>query len=278
TYKKIFNNNNFLIRNWIIDNPRANIILLHGYGEHSKRYEETAKVLNNVGFAVYSYDRRGEGESTGKKGHINRFDIQVEDLIAIKNNITTNNNIKTYLMGHSLGGLICVKYLIDYTPDDISGLILSSPLLKSDKNMAPTLQKMAKIVSFLMPWLPTVKLDSNHITKDLEQQILYKNDPLIYHGKLNARTGYEILKAIKHVQNNFGLISLPYIVLHGSDDKIADPNGSKLFHSMTISKEKTIKILEGLYHEMMREPEKQMFFKYITEWLDDKNKNTTQTY
>lgn len=270
--KQNINGIEVLTHTWETDSPIGKVIIIHGYGEHAARYGETAGRLNRAGYSVYSYDRRGEGASEGKRASIKRFDTQVEDFVLFKDRIDTES-LPTYLMGHSLGGLIAVKYLIDYQPDDIRGVILSSPLLKPDDDMAPILQKIAPIVASLLPWMPSVKLDVNLISRDANEVKKYIDDPLIYHGATNAKTGYEFLKAMSYVQSNFSKFEYPFLVMHGSEDKITDPKGSQMLYDGSSSKDKTIKIFEGLYHETMREPEKEMFFESVTSWLKTRKEN-----
>jgi len=260
------NNINILTRSWDAKDPKANIILVHGYGEHSGRYAETAKQLNQIGCSVYSYDRRGEGKSEGPKADIKEINNHVKDFILYKDTLDLSSK-PTFIFGHSLGGLIVSTYAIDYQPSDITGVILSSPLLKIDDDTAPILQKVAGLVARILPKLPTVTLDPQLISRNKDEVRKYEDDPLIYHGSTNARTGYAIIKAIKYVQANYAKFKLSVLVLHGSADKLADPKGSQWFYDSISSSDKTIKIFEGLFHEMMREPEKEGFFITITKWI-----------
>lgn len=255
-----------LLRNWLIDNPRATILLVHGYGEHSGRYEETASRLNEAGYSVYSYDRRGEGQSDGLNGHIQSVGNHVSDLIEVKKRVEVHG--KFFLMAHSLGGLVSLTYLLDHKPSDIDGVVLSSPFIKLDDGTAPILQKLARIIAAIFPKLPTIALDVNMISRDPEEVKKYVNDPLVFHGKTNAKTGYEMIKSIKHVQSKFSEFDLPFIILHGSEDKLADPQGSKWLYERSMSKDRKLTILDGLYHETMREPEKEQFFEGVISWLN----------
>jgi len=257
---------NFKIYKWEIDNPKANVLLVHGLGEHAGRYEETARILNDIGFSVFAYDRRGEGATEGKRCYINNMEDQLSDLDVMKHTFLPDGQ-KKIILSHSLGGLISVRYMVDYKPDDIDALVLSSPLLESDDDMAPLLKKVARIVSALLPNLPVVKLDSSLITRDKNEVAKYDADPLIHHGGTPARTGYEILKSFKLLHQNFDKITTPFLLLHGSADKLANPRGSQLMYDNAASSDKTIKIFDGWYHEMMRELEKEIFFESISSWL-----------
>lgn len=268
TTKENINGVSLFRRNWLIQDAKATILLVHGYGEHSGRYDEIANRLNKSKYDVYTYDRRGEGQSEGKQGHIQSIQNHVLDLIEIKKSIHPKG--KLFLMAHSLGGLVSLAYLLDHKPDDIEGVILSSPFIKIDDGTAPLLQKLARIIAAILPKLPTIALDVNLISRDPKEVEKYVNDPLVYHGKTNAKTGYEIIKAINHVQSKFREFDLPLLIIHGSEDKIADPKGSQWLFERSISKDKKLTLLDGLYHETMREPEKESFFDEVVSWLEDR--------
>jgi len=265
--KETFNKNSFLFRTWQVENPKANVLIVHGYAEHSGRYAETAGVLNKAGFSVYAYDRRGEGESGGKKAVVNNFEEQVNDLISVIRMIEKGGR-KLFLYGHSLGGLITTNYVIDNNAIGIDGLILSGPLLMPDEDMSPFLQKIAGIVGRVLPFLPVIKVDTSLVTQVEEERKAYDEDPLVFHGSTNARTAFEFLRTMKYVQKKFSVIRLPFLVMHGGADKLSNPKGSQMLYDMASSEDKAIKIFDGFYHEIMREPEKQLFFDAFTEWIE----------
>lgn len=264
--KETFNNNSFLLRTWQIPNPKGKVLIVHGYAEHSGRYSETAAELNQAGFSVYAFDRRGEGESDGRKAVVNNFSEQVDDLKEVINKIE-KGKVKLFLYGHSLGGLIATKYIIDHKAKDIDGVVLSGPLLMPDEDMSPFLQKIAGLVGRVLPFLPVVKLDTALLSQVPEECEAYDEDPLVYHGSTKARTAFELLRTMKQVQKKFAEIEIPFLVMHGSADKVTNPKGSQLLYDLAASDDKAIKIFEGWYHELMREPEKHLFFEELTSWL-----------
>lgn len=264
--KETFNNNSFLLRTWQVENPMANVLIVHGYAEHSGRYAETAAVLNEAGYSVYAFDRRGEGESEGKRAIVNNFGEQVKDLKSVIGKIEKGEK-KLFLYGHSLGGLIATKYTIDTGGEGIDGLILSGPLLMPDEDMSPFLQKISGLVGRLLPFLPVVSVDTTLVTQVEKERKAYDEDPLVFHGSTKARTAFEFLRTMKYVQKNFSSIKLPFLVMHGSADKLSNPKGSQLLFDTAGSTDKTIKLFEGMYHEIMREPDKHLFFETIKQWI-----------
>ena len=137
-----------LRRNWVVEDAIANVLFVHGLGEHTGRYTEMAGVFNNVGISLYGYDRRGEGRSDGRRTYIHSIDDQIEDLHKMKSLMPTDKPL--VLMAHSLGGLIAIYYMIQKEPTDIAGLILSGALLETDPDMAPFLKKIALPLGLLL--------------------------------------------------------------------------------------------------------------------------------
>ncbi|MEM9548026.1 MAG: lysophospholipase [Bacteroidota bacterium] len=264
--KEKFNGNSFLLRTWQVENPKANILVVHGYAEHSGRYADTAGVLNRQGYSVYAFDRRGEGESGGRRAIVNTFSEQVEDLKVVIGKIEKGEK-NLFLYGHSLGGLISTKYVIDYQAEGIDGLILSGPLLMPDEDMSPFLQKIAGLVGRLLPFMPVVKVDTSLVTQVEHERKAYDEDPLVFHGSTKARTAFEFLRTMKSVKKHFSEINIPFLVMHGAADKLSNPKGSQLLYDTAGSKDKTIHIMEGMYHEIMREPDKENFFEMMTNWI-----------
>jgi len=260
------NSASLLIRSWSIEEYWARVIIVHGYGEHSGRYREIAECLNNLGCDVISYDRRGEGQSEGKHGHIENIENHVEDFRQVCDRYK-NDSGKTIILAHSLGGLIIAKYLIKNSSNEIDGVFFSSPFLRSPDNVAPILKKIAPIAAKLLPWLPTVRLDTTLLSRDPAEVKKYEEDPHIFHGATNAKTGYQMLKTQYYVQKHFSKITIPFVVIHGTGDEISDPKGSQLLFDHASSTNKEIKLFPGLYHETMHSPEKHLFFDAIQEFL-----------
>jgi len=267
TIKETINGNSFLIRTWEIEHPKAHVFIVHGYAEHSGRYAETAEILNEAGFSVHAFDRRGEGASEGRRAVVNDFSVQVEDLKSMLERIDVRDQ-RLFLFGHSLGGLIATKYIIDHNAKWVDGLLLSGPLLMPDEDMSPFLQKIAGFVGRVLPFLPVVKVDTALVTQVAAERRAYDEDALVYHGATKARTAFEFLRTMKKVQKDFSKITLPFIVMHGGADKLTNPKGSHALFDQASSEDKTIKIFEGWYHEIMREPGKELFFRTVVNWLN----------
>lgn len=256
---------------WTIDNPKAVLILVHGLGEHSGRFEyvQLAKDFNDAGYDMVSFDHRGSGRSDGLVAHIDRFTQLTEDLAMIAE-AEKPNDVPFILLSHSLGGLIATRYLIDHKDHPFDMAIFSAPAVKADDSMAPLLRKIAPIISKFFPKLPAAKLAQDMISKDPAVRDRYQADPLIYKGKIRARKGYEVMKSMEYVMNRFEVINLPILVMHGADDKITDPIGSQMLYDGASSNDKTLKYFVGLYHEIFNEPERREVIDFTIDWIGER--------
>lgn len=259
----------YTISNTISD-AKANIIFLHGYTEHIGRYGWMIEQMNQAGINVFAYDHRGYGKSDGTRAYINRFSQYTEDLGVYLNQLK-KPELPTFLMGHSMGSLIGVDYLVNHLEHQFAGFISSSGALKIDESISPFLRKISGIMSKIAPHLKTIKLDPNALSRDPKEVVKYFTDPAVYHGGTKARLGFEMLEAMKSAQNNFHKINIPVLILHGTEDKLADPLGSQWMYDKVSSTDKKIEYFEGLYHEIMNEPEKDDVIKVLITWIKERS-------
>jgi acylglycerol lipase len=253
-------------RSWRPINPVGVIIVVHGYAEHGGRYQWAAKQLVNRGFAVYTIDLRGHGKSSGAR-HMVQFDAYLEDLAAFLGEVRiAEPNKPFFLLGHSLGGVITGLFTIRYKPS-ISGVIMSSSFLGTDLDVSGLLLQLVILVGRLIPRLPTVFLDARTVSRDPEVVKAYEADSLIGHGRIAAQTLAEIFKAIAEIKSQIGTIELPLLVLHGAADRLASVEGSKKIYAGVGSKDKSIKLYDGMHHELLNEPEKLEVLADIDIWL-----------
>jgi alpha-beta hydrolase superfamily lysophospholipase len=256
-------------RSWPIENAKANIYIIHGYFEHSGRYDFLAKKFNEQGYGVQAFDLRCHGKSEGERVYIDDFTALTRDVDQWMQ-LVVDDNKPFFLFAHSFGGLIASAYLIDHKPQfrNIRGLLMTGPALMVSKDLAPMLQKVAGIIGRFLPRLQTVGVDGDYVSRLPEVVQAYKDDPLNYHGKTMARTGWTIMKKMKDVQAKAHSLSLPIGIMHGTMDKLCELEGSKLFVERVASKDKSLKIYEGVYHELFREPEKEEVIAYMLEWFE----------
>lgn len=253
-------------------NPSTAILLIHGYGEHSGRYQHIAGALQKINAAVYSFDLTGHGKSEGISAYIDRFDHYVDEAEdALQMLGKRYQNLPLYVIGHSMGGLIAA-YLALRRQQQINGLITSGGALKVNEDLSPFLVKISGLLSVLLPKMPAVKLSSDLISTDPEVVAKYENDPLIYHGGTRCRTGAEVIRASREIAAKFDQLTLPLLIMHGAADKLTDPQGSRQLHQQAASKDKTLHIFDGLRHEIFNEPQREMVIKTVVEWISKRLK------
>jgi acylglycerol lipase len=255
---------------WPTAECRAAVVLLHGYGEHCGRYEALVEALNNAEICVFSYDQRGHGRSAGRRAYVSAFEGLVPDAVsAIRWARERCPDVPVFLLGHSMGGALAALVAIEHG-DLLDGLVLSAPSVKISEDVSPFLQKIAGVMGALAPRLPAADLDTTLVSRDPAVVAAYEADPLVYHGKILARTGHQLLSTEQSVLARAAELTRPFLVLHGSADGLADPRGSAELHAGASSADKTHIVLDGLYHEILNEPEQAEVRQHILDWVLDR--------
>ncbi|MFP6615955.1 MAG: alpha/beta hydrolase [Candidatus Hydrogenedentota bacterium] len=253
---------------WLISDPKAHVLIVHGYGEHCTRYYPVARRLNDRGYSVYSYDHRGHGRSPGKLGHVPSFDAVIDDLKVVFDSVQGGiGDEPLFIWGHSMGGLITTAFTVRNQPE-VEGLVLTSPGVKSDGNVSPVLIAMSGLIAAFLPWMPVHALDANGISRVQKEVDKYVNDPMVYHGKILARTGNGMMNTIKEVESKLGTITLPFIARHGTEDSLVHHSASELLFEKASSEDKTLKLYDGGYHELFNDECKEEFFSDLLGWLN----------
>lgn len=262
-------NVNIYYQGWLPESPvKAVLIIVHGLGEHSGRYTNVVNHFVPLGYAVYGLDHIGHGKSEGMREVVERFEDFTNTLTIFTNMVKGWQAGKPlFLLGHSLGGLITTYYLLDHQAD-FKGAVISAPSLAIGASITPLTITMGKILSVIAPKVGVLALDPHGVSSDPEVVAAYINDPLVAHGKTPARLAAETLKAMLRVTAEVEKISLPFITLQGSADTLVDPRGAKMLYDRASSKDKTIKIYEGYYHEVFNEPGRAVVLKDVETWLE----------
>jgi acylglycerol lipase len=259
---------NIYYQGWLPDGEvKAVLFLVHGLGEHCCRYENHVNYFVPKGFAIYGLDHLGHGKSDGEQEVIERFSDYTDTLSLYYKMVKSWQPGKPiFIIGHSMGGLISCYYLLDHQ-EDFKGAILSAPAVKVGDNISSTTITMGKMLSVIAPKAGVLALDPTGISRDPEVVKAYVEDPLVFHGKTPARLAAEMLKAMQSVTEEVEKITLPIIVVQGSEDKLVDPDGAQMLYDKAGSKDKTLKIYQGAYHEVHNEPERDIMFKDVETWL-----------
>ncbi|WP_448379082.1 alpha/beta hydrolase [Fervidobacterium sp.] len=241
------------------------VVIIHGLGEHIGRYEKLINMLVENNFGVIGFDLPGHGKSSGKRGH-----TSIEEVIDLIDEITKTVN-SFILFGHSLGGLIAVRYT-EERPNKVSKLIVSSPALQLEPK--PSQIAMLRIFSILAPSL-TVKngINPDLLSRNKDAVHRYVTDPLV-HDKISIKLGKSMLQNVQLAHERASRIKCPVVVLVGTEDKVTPPQGARKFYE-ELDTQKVIEEFEGGYHELFEDPEHgEEFHKkilhYIKDWDTDK--------
>ncbi len=247
---------------------RAVVIIVHGFGEHSGRYAYVGNRLATVGFAAYAADYRGHGRSDGRRANIERMALIVADLgCFVRFAAERHPGLPVFMVGHSVGGLISLQYATE-PGNPLDGLVLSAPTVEVMVGSALQ-RRLAGVLSALVPDLRVAALGAEEkISRDPEVVRAYRQDPLVYHGRIKARTGAEILVTMEGLPARLPRLSVPLLILHGTDDRICAPAGSTMVHDRVSSPDKTVRRYQDLYHEVFNEPERDEVLTDLVCWLE----------
>ncbi len=248
----------------------VSVLIVHGYAEHIKRYQHFYSELDRQGFRVMGYDHKGHGQSEGKRAIIDSFDTYVEDLHHMCT-LFFQKGKKNFIFAHSMGGLIATLYLEKYNNKDLTGVITSGVALSMYDITPPLLEKLAGTIASLLPSLPTVPVKPHVVSRDQQVVDGYVNDPLNYTKPTKAKMGAEFLKAQKKAKSELDKIHHPIFINHGSADILIAPESSQLLYEMISSTDKTLKMWDGLYHEILNEPEKDEVAREIINWIKERS-------
>jgi acylglycerol lipase len=260
-------------QSWSPQSPIASVVIVHGYAEHSTRYAETALHLAEQGFAVYSFDLRGHGKSGGNRCLVRSFDQHVFDLEHFIQRLhAEQTHPPLFLLGHSMGSAIVLLYALQHQAS-LQGVITSGTILDLDRTLSWWQPQALAWLSQLMPALPTQTIDRRDLARDPEVGKAYEADPLIYRGGIPARTASEMIRATHKLQSSLSSFTLPLLILHGTSDRIAPASGSQKLYEASRSSDKTLKLYDGSYHEILHEPERAEVLQDIIRWLKARSIN-----
>ncbi|XP_059274996.1 uncharacterized protein LOC132029690 [Lycium ferocissimum] len=267
--------NALFCRSWfpVSDELRGIIIIIHGLNEHSGRYANFARQLNSCNFGVYAMDWIGHGGSDGLHGYVPSLDHVVADTGAFLEKVKFENpGIPCFLFGHSTGGAVVLKAAsYPHIENMLEGIILTSPALRV-KPANPIVSAVAPIFSLVAP---RYQFKGSHkrgipVSRDPAALVAKYSDPLVYTGPLRVRTGHEILRISSYLMRNFKSVTVPFLVLHGSADRVTDPLASQDLYNEAASEFKDIKLYDGFLHDLLFEPEREEIAQDIIDWMHKK--------
>jgi len=245
---------------------RAIVCLVHGLGEHSGRYNEVAAVLNESGYIVCAFDLRGHGRSGGVRGHAPSYDILMDDIACfLAATGLRYPGLPLFLYGHSLGGSLVINYVLRQHPF-LNGVITTAPGLRPAFSVPAGKMLLLRLMYYLWPSLSVAnELDINGLTHDPEVIRTYRSDPLV-HNRITPGLAMASLKAGEWAIRRSSAFSVPILLMHGSGDQITSVAASREF-AAGAGDMCTLKIWDGLYHEIHNEIEHSAVFASMLAWL-----------
>lgn len=247
--------------------PAAVLLVVHGLAEHSGRYGNVVDYFVPRGYAIYAPDHRGHGRSQGARVYVERFTDYLDDLKTFFDMVRGwHPDRKIFMLGHSMGSTIGLAYAARHQ-DELDGLILSATCVRPGESISPLLITVGKLISTLLPKMGMVVLDASTISRDPAVVAAYDNDPLVYRGKVTARLGAELIATMQAFSEQVSQLHLPLLIMHGTADRLVDPQGSPWLYEAVASTDKTLKLYEGYYHEIFNEPEHEQVLADVEAWL-----------
>ena len=254
---------------WLPDTePRAVLVIAHGLAEHGGRYANVVDHLVPRGYAIYAPDHRGHGKSEGWRCYVERFEHYLYDLETFLGIIRgAQPDRRLFLVGHSMGGTIAVAYALHHQ-NELDGLIISGGVFKPGTSISPVQIALAGVLSVILPRMGVTVLDASGLSRDQNVVQAYVDDPLVYRGKISARMGAELLRVIRQLPRQAERIRLPILVMHGTDDRLSDPQGSQLLYDRVSSEDKNLIFYKDYYHEIFNEPGRERVLADMEGWLE----------
>jgi alpha-beta hydrolase superfamily lysophospholipase len=254
---------------------RAEIIIVHGFGEHSGRYSALSEHLACRGFTVTAYDHRGHGQSAGLPGHIEKFSHYEDDLDNVVSAVRRRSDQDVFLVGHSMGGLVALRYLAR-AGSKISAAVISAPLLGFATRVPAHKALIGRVSARLAPrFRMNNEIDPMVLSRDKEICLAYAKDPLVGH-LVSARWFVEAMRGMDEACELAPRISSPVLVMHGTEDKLASLSATQRVFGRIASADKELIVYQGFYHELFNEPEKKDLYELTANWIQARNGKTSQ--
>ncbi|XP_050021425.1 monoglyceride lipase isoform X3 [Alexandromys fortis] len=262
--------------------PKALIFVSHGAGEHCGRYDELAQMLKGLDMMVFAHDHVGHGQSEGERMVVSDFQVFVRDVLQHVDTVQKDYpGVPVFLLGHSMGGAISILAAAE-RPTHFSGMVLISPLVLASPESASTFKDTlkyvkspiekaakvttawipyafhlwvlaAKVLNFVLPNMSMGRIDSSVLSRNKSEVDIYDSDPLNCRAGVKVCFGIQLLNAVSRVERAMPKLTLPFLLLQGSADRLCDSKGAYLLMESSRSQDKTLKMYEGAYHVLHKE-------------------------
>ncbi|ELK13090.1 Monoglyceride lipase [Pteropus alecto] len=223
--------------------PKALVFVSHGAGEHCGRYDELAQMLVGLELLVFAHDHVGHGQSEGERMVVSDFHVFIRDVLQHVDFVQKDYpGVPVFLLGHSMGGAIAILTAAE-RPGHFSGMVLISPLVLASPESATTFKVLAaKVLNLVLPNMSLGPIDASVLSRNKTEVDLYNTDPLICRAGLKVCFGIQLLNAVSRVERALPKLTLPFLLLQGSADRLCDSKGAYLLMESAKSQDKTLKV------------------------------------
>eukprot|EP00123_Amoebidium_parasiticum_P020983 comp59632_c0_seq1/m.47856 comp59632_c0_seq1/g.47856 ORF comp59632_c0_seq1/g.47856 comp59632_c0_seq1/m.47856 type:complete len:641 (-) comp59632_c0_seq1:9-1931(-) len=258
-------------RAWLPEGGTKGLLFIcHGFGEHSGRYDTVAPYFNQIGVVVFAHDHQGHGRSDGDRGEIKDYSIYTEDMMQhVEMMMNTYRGLPCFLWGHAMGACIAVTVIRKHH-DMFRGLLLTAPMIMPDPLAAtPFKMLLAKNIGLVNPKFSIGKIDPECLSSDPQKVKDWVDDPLNYHGTIRINWANIILRAVQDNFKKLQQVTTPFIVMQGTWDEVVVPEGSMHLYKEARTTDKTLRMLEGLMHDLHNEADskREAVIKELVEWV-----------
>lgn len=267
---QVANDQKVFYRNWKTEDlPKAAVVIVHGFNSHSGYYQWVAEQLTSNGFETYAIDLRGRGKSDGERFYIADYNEIVADIHQLVSIVKeAHHDLPVFVLGHSAGGVMSAVYMLAHQ-DSVAGFICESFAFQVP---APDFAiAVMKGLSHLFPHAHVLKLNNEDFSRDPSVVAAMNEDPLIAHETQPTKTVQQLALADEELKKRFPDIKLPILILHGTADKATKPEGSKTFYDASTATDKTLKLYDGHYHDLLNDLNKEIVMKDILAWLNERS-------
>ena len=249
---------------------RGVVMIVPGFNAHSGYYGWVADQLVANGLAAYAVDLRGRGQSDGERFYVEDIEQYVNDVEKVAAVVKSREpGLPVFLLGHSAGGVVSCCYTLDHQ-SELKGFICEDFAYQVP---APDFAlAVFKGLSHVAPHAHVVKLNNQDFSRDPKAVEAMNDDPLIKNETQPTSTMAAMVRANERLKKEFPLIKLPVLILHGTADKVTKPSGSQFFYDTAGSTDKTIRLYEGHYHDLLSDVDKEKVMADIISWIDTRLK------
>lgn len=253
---------------WPAAQPKAVVALLHGLGEHCRRYEHLGAFFQSKGIAMLACDHEGFGRSGGKRGFVKSYSDYYQQagrlLVECEKQYP---DVPVFFYGHSMGGNVLLNYILQRHPV-IKGAIVSAPLIGLAFAPSPLAVAAGKLMKNIWPaFTQQNQLDIQQLSRDAAVVKAYAEDPFV-HSDLSAAVGIGMLEAADYLKAYQGPVRCPVLLMHGTADAITSEPATRAFAQRLEGERVTYHPWPGLYHELHNEPEKEQVFAFVLAWIE----------